>query len=50
MTLWASEAEMRESEKVAAEAREQAIATAGPSRAPVVDRYEVVVQRQGSAG
>lgn len=50
VTLWESEAEMRESEKVASEAREQAIAAAGPSRAPVVDRYEVVLQSQGGAG
>lgn len=43
LTLWDSEGDMRESERAATEAREQAIATAGPSRVPVVDRYEVVV-------
>jgi heme-degrading monooxygenase HmoA len=45
MSLWDSEAHLRESERTAEEAREQAIATAGPSRAPIVDRYEVVVHR-----
>jgi heme-degrading monooxygenase HmoA len=45
MSLWETEEDLRQSERTAEEAREQAIATAGPSRAPIVDRYEVVVQR-----
>ncbi len=49
MTLWESDADMRESERVASEAREKAIATAGPSRAPVVDHYEVILQRERGA-
>jgi hypothetical protein len=45
IALWETEADMRRSEKLAAEAREQAVATAGPSRTPIVDHYEVVVHR-----
>jgi heme-degrading monooxygenase HmoA len=45
MSLWDTEEHLRASERAAEQAREQAIATAGPSRAPIVDRYEVVVQR-----
>jgi heme-degrading monooxygenase HmoA len=45
LTLWETEADMTQSEKVASDAREQAVATAGPSREPIVDHYEVVVQR-----
>jgi heme-degrading monooxygenase HmoA len=45
IALWETEADMRRSEKLAAEAREQAVATAAPSRTPIVDQYEVVIQR-----
>lgn len=45
LSLWDTEGHMRESERAASEAREQAIATAGPSRAPIVDRYEVVLHK-----
>ncbi len=45
LSLWDTEEHLRESERAAEESREQAIATAGPSRAPIVDRYEVVVRR-----
>ena len=45
LTMWESEGALRASEKAASEARERAIATAGPSRAPIVDRYQVVLQR-----
>jgi heme-degrading monooxygenase HmoA len=45
LSFWESEADMRESEKLAERAREAAIATAQPERDPVVDRYEVVLQR-----
>ncbi|HEX6391764.1 MAG TPA: hypothetical protein VFZ89_20020 [Solirubrobacteraceae bacterium] len=46
ITLFESEREMRDSEKLAAQARAAAIETGqtGPSREPVVDHYEVVVQ------
>jgi hypothetical protein len=45
IALWETEADISRSEKLAAEAREQAVATAGPSRAPIVDHYEVVIHR-----
>jgi hypothetical protein len=44
ITLWETEANMRESEKLATQARERAVATARPSREPIVDHYEIVVQ------
>ena len=45
VTLWESEADMSESERVADEARDQAVATARPAREPIVDHYEVVVHQ-----
>ena len=45
ITVWESEADMRHSEEIAIRAREQAVATARPTREPVVDVYEVVVHR-----
>ena len=45
LTLWETEADMRQSEKLADEAREQAVATAKPDRDPIVDDYEVIVSR-----
>jgi hypothetical protein len=45
VTMWETEADMRESEKVADTAREQAVATAKPEREPIVDDYEVIVNR-----
>ena len=45
VTLWESEADMRASEQLATEARDQAVETARPSRDPIVDQYEVVVYR-----
>jgi heme-degrading monooxygenase HmoA len=45
IALWETEADMNQSEKVAAEARERAVATAGPTREPIVDHYEVVLHR-----
>jgi heme-degrading monooxygenase HmoA len=44
-TLWETEADMRQSEKLADEAREQAVATAKPARDPIVDDYEVIVTK-----
>ena len=46
LALWETVADMHESEDVAIRAREQAVATAGPSREPIVDHYEVVLHRQ----
>ena len=45
VTLWETEADMSESERVADEARDQAVATARPAREPIVDHYEVVVHQ-----
>jgi len=45
LTLWETEADMRQSEKLADAAREQAVATAKPERDPIVDDYEVIVSR-----
>jgi heme-degrading monooxygenase HmoA len=45
VTLWETEENMRASERLADEARSQAVETAGPQREPVVDHYEVVVHR-----
>jgi heme-degrading monooxygenase HmoA len=50
IALWESEAAMRESEKIATEARDRAVATAGPVRTPVVDNYEVVIHREATSG
>jgi heme-degrading monooxygenase HmoA len=43
ITLWETEGDMKRSEELAIKARERAVATAGPSREPIVDVYEVVV-------
>jgi heme-degrading monooxygenase HmoA len=45
LALWDTEADMSRSEELAAEAREQAVATAGPSRTPIVDHYDVAIHR-----
>ena len=45
VTLWETEDDMRASEQAATEAREQAVETARPTREPIVDHYEVLVQR-----
>jgi hypothetical protein len=46
ITLYETEHDMRESEKLAAQARAAAVETGthGPSREPVVDHYEIVVE------
>ena len=49
IALWETEADMRDSERIADEAREQAVATAGPQRTPVVDHYEVVLHREATS-
>jgi hypothetical protein len=45
ITLWETEGDMKRSEELAIKARERAVATAGPSREPIVDVYEVVVHK-----
>ena len=45
IALWETEAHMNQSEELAGEARDQAVATGGPSRPPIVDHFEVVIQR-----
>ena len=45
VVLWDSEAAMRKSETLAAEVRDRAVATAKPSREPIVDHYGVVLRR-----
>jgi len=45
VALWETEGDMRESEKVADQARERAVATAKPERDPIVDHYEVIFRK-----
>jgi hypothetical protein len=45
ISLWESDTAMLESERLANEARDRAVETAGPSRDPIVDHYEVVISR-----
>lgn len=49
LTLWETEGDMRQSERLADEARAQAVDTAKPSRDPVVDHYEVILSREAKA-
>jgi heme-degrading monooxygenase HmoA len=45
LTFWESEHDLRASERTATRAREAAVQTGQPARDPVVDRYEVVLQK-----
>jgi heme-degrading monooxygenase HmoA len=45
ITFWESEQAMRTSERTAGEAVQKALDRAQPSREPVIDRYEVVLQK-----
>ena len=45
ITFWETPQSLRTSDKLADEAREAAMASAQPSREPIVDRYEVIIQR-----
>jgi heme-degrading monooxygenase HmoA len=45
VTFWDTEADLRASERVAERARAAAVASAQPAREPVVDRYEVMLQK-----
>jgi heme-degrading monooxygenase HmoA len=45
ITFWENAENLRASDRLADKARQQALDSAKPSREPIVDRYEVVVQR-----
>lgn len=45
LSMWDNESHMRASERTADRARESAVALAKPERFPVVDHFEVVLQR-----
>src|SRR5215212_4123397 len=45
ITYWANQDALKQSDKLADRARDQAIQTAQPAREPIVDRYEVVFER-----
>ena len=45
ITYWETIESLRASDRLADQARQQAIATGLPSREPIVDRYEVVLQK-----
>ena len=45
ITYWESEPAMRASERAAGQAVQAALERGQPSREPVIDRYEVVLQR-----
>jgi heme-degrading monooxygenase HmoA len=45
LTLWETEEQMKASDKIADQARDSAVATTRPAREPIVDRFEVVVQK-----
>jgi heme-degrading monooxygenase HmoA len=45
ITYWASREALKQSDKLADQARDQAMQTAQPAREPIVDRYEVVLDR-----
>jgi heme-degrading monooxygenase HmoA len=45
ITYWASREALKESDRLADRARDQAIRSAQPAREPIVDRYEVVFER-----
>ena len=45
ITFWETPQSLRMSDKLADEARQAAMASAQPSREPIVDRYEVIIQR-----
>ena len=44
ITFWESAENLRSSDRLADKARQEALETAKPSREPIVDRYEVVMQ------
>ena len=49
LSLWRDQAAMTASERTADRARDSAVATTKPERFPVVDHFEVVLQRMEQA-
>jgi heme-degrading monooxygenase HmoA len=45
ITFWETSENLRASDRLADQARQQALDAVKPSREPIVDRYEVVMQR-----
>ena len=45
ITFWESAENLRASDKLADQARQQALDAVKPSREPIIDRYEIVVQK-----
>ena len=45
VTFWETQEDLRGSDKLADQARDQAMETGGVQREPIVDRYEVLLQR-----
>ena len=45
ITFWETQQALLVSDKLADQARQAAMASAQPSREPIVDRYEVLIQR-----
>ena len=48
ITFWDSQESMRTSDRLADQAREAAMESARPSREPIIDRYEVVLNKAPS--
>ena len=46
MTFWESAENLRATDRLADKARDQALEAVKPSREPIVDRYEVVMQEE----
>ncbi len=46
ITFWETQENLRTSDRLANQARQRAMESARPSRDPIVDRYEVVLQRE----
>jgi heme-degrading monooxygenase HmoA len=46
ITFWESGENLRATDRLADQARQQALDAVRPSREPIVDRYEIVVQKE----
>ncbi len=46
ISFWESREDLETSERAAAQARDAAIDSGEPDREPIVDRYEIVIERQ----
>jgi hypothetical protein len=47
ITFWESAENLRASDRLADQARKEALDAVKPSREPIIDRYEIVVQKDG---